>query len=60
MNVVTPASLAASMLPPWASTISRAIASPSPAHEQWHFRYVGVDAATDIWQRGITLEEYLA
>lgn len=30
------------------------------AHEQWHFRYVGVDAATDIWQRGITLEEYLA
>ncbi|MCI8585171.1 MAG: D-alanyl-D-alanine carboxypeptidase, partial [Lachnospiraceae bacterium] len=25
----------------------------------WHFRYVGVDAATAIMKQGITLEEYL-
>lgn len=29
------------------------------AHEPWHYRYVGTDAATAIWQQGITLEEYL-
>jgi len=29
-------------------------------HEPWHYRYVGVEAATEIMTRGITLEEYLA
>ncbi len=28
-------------------------------YESWHFRYVGVEAATEIYERGITLEEYL-
>lgn len=28
-------------------------------HESWHFRYVGKDIATEIHQKGITLEEYL-
>ncbi len=28
------------------------------AYEPWHFRYVGVDAATVITERGITLEEF--
>lgn len=28
--------------------------------EPWHYRYVGVEDATAIWQSGITLEEYLA
>ena len=28
--------------------------------EPWHFRYVGLEAATEIMQRGICLEEYLA
>jgi D-alanyl-D-alanine carboxypeptidase len=28
-------------------------------NEQWHYRYVGVGAATDIHERGICLEEYL-
>ena len=27
--------------------------------EAWHFRYVGVDAATEIYHLGVTLEEYL-
>ncbi len=27
--------------------------------ESWHFRYVGVEAATCIMEQGITLEEYL-
>lgn len=27
-------------------------------YEPWHFRYVGVDAATVITERGITLEEF--
>ena len=27
--------------------------------EPWHFRYVGVDAATEMYEKGITLEEYL-
>jgi D-alanyl-D-alanine carboxypeptidase len=29
-------------------------------YESWHYRYVGVDAATEIHRQGITLEEYLA
>ena len=29
-------------------------------YEPWHYRYVGVEAATEIMSRGITLEEYLA
>lgn len=29
------------------------------SYESWHFRYVGVDAATAIMSQGITLEEYL-
>lgn len=28
-------------------------------YEPWHYRYVGKDAAQDIFNRGITLEEYL-
>lgn len=28
-------------------------------YEPWHFRYVGIDAATEITEQGITLEEYL-
>lgn len=28
-------------------------------HEAWHFRYVGVVTATDIYKNKITLEEYL-
>lgn len=28
-------------------------------HESWHYRYVGIDVATDIFKRKITLEEYL-
>ncbi|WP_010098246.1 D-alanyl-D-alanine carboxypeptidase family protein [Ornithinibacillus scapharcae] len=28
-------------------------------YEPWHLRYVGVKAATEIMERGITLEEYL-
>ena len=29
------------------------------SYEPWHLRYVGVDVATEIMSRGITLEEYL-
>lgn len=29
-------------------------------YEPWHYRYVGVEAATAIMKQGITLEEYLA
>lgn len=29
-------------------------------HESWHFRYVGRTAATEIYLRGITLDEYLS
>jgi LAS superfamily LD-carboxypeptidase LdcB len=29
-------------------------------HESWHFRYVGRTAATEIYERGITLDEYCA
>lgn len=28
-------------------------------YESWHYRYVGVEAATEIWEKGLTLEEYL-
>ena len=28
-------------------------------YEPWHFRYVGVEAATEIMEQGICLEEYL-
>lgn len=28
------------------------------AEEIWHYRYVGVEAATEIYQQGICLEEY--
>lgn len=28
-------------------------------YEPWHYRYVGVDAAQDIFNRDVTLEEYL-
>ena len=28
-------------------------------HEQWHFRYVGYEAAEYIYEHGITLEEYI-
>ena len=30
------------------------------SHEPWHYRYVGEEAATAIYEEGITLEEYLA
>lgn len=29
-------------------------------YEPWHFRFVGISAATTIFQEGLTLEEYLA
>lgn len=29
------------------------------ANEPWHYRYVGVNAATEIYKRRICLEEYL-
>ena len=29
------------------------------AYEPWHIRYVGVEAATEIMSKGLTLEEYL-
>ena len=29
------------------------------SYESWHYRYVGVKAATEIHEKGITLEEYL-
>ena len=29
------------------------------SYEPWHFRYVGVDAAKEITEKGLTLEEYL-
>lgn len=28
-------------------------------HEAWHFRYVGKEAAAEIYEQGITLEQYL-
>ncbi len=29
-------------------------------YEPWHYRYVGVEVATDIYNKGITFEEYYA
>ena len=29
------------------------------SYEPWHFRYVGIKAAKKMFQKGITLEEYL-
>ena len=29
------------------------------AEEVWHYRYVGVEAATEIYEQGVCLEEYL-
>ena len=29
------------------------------SYEPWHYRYVGVDAATRMWKTGQTLEEYM-
>ena len=29
------------------------------AAEEWHYRYVGVEAATEMYERGLCLEEYL-
>lgn len=29
------------------------------SYEPWHYRYVGVDAATEIHEKGLCLEEYL-
>ena len=29
------------------------------SYESWHYRYVGVERATKIYEQGITLEEYL-
>ena len=28
------------------------------SNEPWHFRFVGVEVATEIYEKGITLEEY--
>ena len=28
-------------------------------YEPWHYRYVGVEIATEIYNKNITLEEYL-
>lgn len=30
------------------------------SNEPWHYRYVGVDAAGEIYREGVCLEEYLA
>ena len=30
------------------------------AEEVWHYRYVGVEAATEMYEQGVCLEEYLA
>ena len=29
------------------------------SYEQWHYRYVGVKAAQEIYEKGICLEEYI-
>lgn len=29
------------------------------SYESWHYRFVGIKAATEIYEKGITLEEYL-
>ena len=28
-------------------------------YEPWHYRYVGVEIATEIYRQGVTLEEYV-
>lgn len=30
------------------------------SYEPWHYRYVGVEAATRMWESGLTLEEFLS
>ena len=30
------------------------------AEEVWHYRYVGIEAATEMYEKGLCLEEYLA
>jgi len=30
------------------------------SYESWHYRFVGVSVATEIYEKGITLEEYLS
>lgn len=30
------------------------------SYEHWHYRYVGLDAAKEITEQGLCLEEYLA
>ena len=32
---------------------------PGISYEPWHYRYVGVEAATRIHEQGITLEEFV-
>ncbi len=27
-------------------------------YESWHYRYVGIDIATEIYEKGITFDEY--
>ena len=34
--------------------------STGVAEEVWHYRYVGVEAATEMYEKGLCLEEYLA
>lgn len=29
-------------------------------YEEWHFRYLGIDVATDVYKLGITYDEYVA
>ena len=29
------------------------------SYEPWHYRFVGIDAATEIYEGGLTLEEYV-
>mgnify|MGYP002310942121 CR=1 FL=1 len=29
-------------------------------YEPWHYRYVGQEAAAEIYQQGVCLEEYIA
>ena len=34
-------------------------AATGVAPEEWHYRYVGVEAATEMYEQGLCLEEYL-
>ena len=36
------------------------VATTGYAYESWHYRFVGIDAASQIFEEKITLEEYLA